>query len=173
MSELQQGTLEVGLDKNNQVIINHPELPRDEHGVAHIVFSGVQALGLADLLCKNAAVAIGAGVQPFPNNEARSQAAVALIKSASGEFYGNPHAGFFYALNRIVVLENLLQKCLDSDTMDKDHILGEGLVADIQAALDSSPPLVSSPQSPNSANRRKSFSRRSYGVPVESAFLKR
>jgi hypothetical protein len=48
------GYLEVGLNDQNEIVINHPDLKPDENGVGHIVFSVAQALDLARLLTKHA-----------------------------------------------------------------------------------------------------------------------
>jgi hypothetical protein len=48
------GYLEVGLNDQNEIVINHPDLKPDENGVGHIVFSPAQALALARLLTKHA-----------------------------------------------------------------------------------------------------------------------
>lgn len=48
------GALEVGTNGKGEVIINHPDLERDEHGIAHIVFSPNQARNLARLLNEKA-----------------------------------------------------------------------------------------------------------------------
>ena len=42
--------LEVGINENGEVIINHPDLTPDEDGVGHIVFSVDEALNLARVL---------------------------------------------------------------------------------------------------------------------------
>lgn len=45
------GALAVGVSLDGrEVVINHPDLPRDEHGVAYITFSPGQARHLAKLL---------------------------------------------------------------------------------------------------------------------------
>lgn len=43
-----EGFLEVGINDRNEVVINHPDLKPDEHGVGHIVFSVAQARHLSD-----------------------------------------------------------------------------------------------------------------------------
>ena len=48
------GTLLVGVDDRNQVVINHPQLDTDAQGCGHIVFSAYEADLLADLLKKHA-----------------------------------------------------------------------------------------------------------------------
>lgn len=48
-----EGFLEVGND-GGEVVINHPDLKPDEHGVGHIVFSPNQARNLANLLTRHA-----------------------------------------------------------------------------------------------------------------------
>jgi len=53
MSDLAPNTLEVG-HRDGEVILNHPDLPRDARGVAHIIFSPEQARELAALLMKQA-----------------------------------------------------------------------------------------------------------------------
>jgi hypothetical protein len=57
------GYLEVGLNDQDEIVINHPDLKPDENGVGHIVFSPAQALQLARLLVKHAKAA---GVKPLP-----------------------------------------------------------------------------------------------------------
>ena len=54
MSEKIAGYLEVGVNDDSEVVINHPDLKPDENGVGHIVFSPAQARNLAALLVKNA-----------------------------------------------------------------------------------------------------------------------
>ena len=54
MIEIAKGTLEVGTNGNGEVVINHPDLEPDEHGVGHIVFSVEQARDLANLLLEKA-----------------------------------------------------------------------------------------------------------------------
>lgn len=54
MSEIAQGTLEVGTNGEGEVVINHPDLKPDENGVGHIVFSVRQAENLARLLNEKA-----------------------------------------------------------------------------------------------------------------------
>jgi hypothetical protein len=49
-----EGFLEVGLNDNDEVVINHPDLKPDEKGVGHIVFSPSQARNLSRLLAKHA-----------------------------------------------------------------------------------------------------------------------
>jgi len=51
------GYLEVGVNDNGEVVVNHPDLTPDENGVGHIVFSPAQALNLAQLLWKHAKAA--------------------------------------------------------------------------------------------------------------------
>jgi hypothetical protein len=47
--------LEVGLTPNErEIVINHPDLQPDAHGVGHIVFSPAQARHLARLLLRKA-----------------------------------------------------------------------------------------------------------------------
>ena len=49
-----EGYLEVGLNDQNEVVVNHPDLKPDANGVGHIVFSLNQARNLARLLLKHA-----------------------------------------------------------------------------------------------------------------------
>lgn len=46
------GYLEVGVNDNCEIVINHPKLDVDANGVGHIVFSVEQARNLAALLEK-------------------------------------------------------------------------------------------------------------------------
>lgn len=48
------GYLEVGLNEENEIVVNHPDLKPDADGVGHIVFSANQARNLARLLEKHA-----------------------------------------------------------------------------------------------------------------------
>ena len=48
------GVLEVGINDEGEVVINHPLLDVDENGVGHIVFSVRQARDLAKVLLKKA-----------------------------------------------------------------------------------------------------------------------
>lgn len=59
------GVLIVGCNEQHEVVINHPDLKPDVDGVGHIVFSPLQARGLADLLRKHAATCVrkSAGVK--------------------------------------------------------------------------------------------------------------
>ena len=50
-----KGVLEVGTSGDGEVVINHPDLESDEHGVGHIVFSVEQARDLANLLLSKSA----------------------------------------------------------------------------------------------------------------------
>lgn len=54
---MRAGYLEVGLNCDNEIVINHPDLKPDENGVGHIVFSVEQARNLAKLLLKHATIA--------------------------------------------------------------------------------------------------------------------
>jgi hypothetical protein len=49
-----EGYLEVGRNDDNEIVINHPGLKPDAHGVGHIVFSINQARNLGRLLLKHA-----------------------------------------------------------------------------------------------------------------------
>lgn len=53
-SPIAPNTLEVGLNLQGEVVINHPDLKPDADGVGHIVFSPKQASDLAMLLWQNA-----------------------------------------------------------------------------------------------------------------------
>ena len=55
MPEIKKNTLEVGTNGAGEVVINHPDLQRDEHGVGHIVFSVEQARSLGNLMLSKAA----------------------------------------------------------------------------------------------------------------------
>jgi len=50
-----KGFLEVGTNGRGEVVVNHPDLMPDEHGVGHIVFSVQQARDFANLLLAKAA----------------------------------------------------------------------------------------------------------------------
>lgn len=52
--DLVSGYLMVGTNGKREVVINHPQLITDEHGVGHIIFSPRQARSLAQLLLKKA-----------------------------------------------------------------------------------------------------------------------
>lgn len=51
------GYLEVGLNDNHEIVVNHPDIEPDENGVGHIVFSAEQARHFARLLVKHARLA--------------------------------------------------------------------------------------------------------------------
>lgn len=55
MSDKIEGYLEVGLNEQGEIVVNHPDLKPDADGVGHIVFSVNQARHLAELLHKHAA----------------------------------------------------------------------------------------------------------------------
>lgn len=57
MNDKIEGYLEVGLNAQNEIIINHPDLKPDENGVGHIVFSVNQAQRLSHLLAAKASEA--------------------------------------------------------------------------------------------------------------------
>lgn len=54
MSDKVSGFLEVGLNAQGEVVVNHPDLKPDADGVGHIVFSPNQARNFAALLFKKA-----------------------------------------------------------------------------------------------------------------------
>ena len=49
-----QGFLEVGLNDEGEVVVNHSDLKPDENGIGHIVFSADQAQNLSRLLSRHA-----------------------------------------------------------------------------------------------------------------------
>jgi hypothetical protein len=55
MAETVGGVLWVGRTEAHEVVVNHPDLKPDEHGVGHIIFSPRQARCLAGLLIQHAA----------------------------------------------------------------------------------------------------------------------
>lgn len=48
------GFLEVGTNGKGEVVINHPDLERNEYGIPHIVFSPAEAASLGVLLIRKA-----------------------------------------------------------------------------------------------------------------------
>jgi hypothetical protein len=54
VSERVTGYLQVGINDDGEVVINHDDLKPDENGVGHIVFSPGQARNLAILLLQHA-----------------------------------------------------------------------------------------------------------------------
>ena len=54
VSERVTGYLQVGINDDGEVVINHDDLKPDENGVGHIVFSPNQARNLAILLLQHA-----------------------------------------------------------------------------------------------------------------------
>lgn len=54
MLDKTEGFLEVGLNEQGEIVVNHPALKADENGIGHIVFSPNQARHLAGLLDKHA-----------------------------------------------------------------------------------------------------------------------
>ena len=74
MTDIEQGTLEVGTNGHGEVVVNHPDLKPDENGVGHIVFSVEQARDLANLLLSksaDAAVERGDFKTTFTNHSRR------------------------------------------------------------------------------------------------------
>jgi len=57
VTHIKENTLEVGVNKDCEVVINHPDLKPDENGVGHIVFTPAQARNLARILNKQARLA--------------------------------------------------------------------------------------------------------------------
>jgi hypothetical protein len=51
------GFLWVGVNDNQEVVINHPDIQPDKDGAGYIVFSPAQARNLAALLVKQAKIA--------------------------------------------------------------------------------------------------------------------
>ena len=52
MKDKVTGSLEVGVNKKGEVVVNHGDLLPDENGLGHIVFSPRQARNLARILNK-------------------------------------------------------------------------------------------------------------------------
>lgn len=73
MSDKIEGYLEVGLNENDEIVINHPDLKPDANGVGHIVFSAHQAQHLSNLLATKVCQAI---------NNMRQKALAAKQKAA-------------------------------------------------------------------------------------------
>lgn len=65
MADIIGGFLEVGIDAQFQVVVNHPDLKPDENGVGHIVFSPDQARNLAYLMIRKANEAEEEGRRAF------------------------------------------------------------------------------------------------------------
>ncbi len=57
MQDKIEGYVEVGTDGSGNVVLNHPQMETDEHGVGHIIFSPRQARDFAHILLKQTAVA--------------------------------------------------------------------------------------------------------------------
>jgi hypothetical protein len=55
MADKVEGYLEVGLNDDLEIVVNHPDLKPDAEGVGHIVFSANQARHLGELLLRKAA----------------------------------------------------------------------------------------------------------------------
>lgn len=76
------GFLEVGVDDNDEVVVNHPDLMLDAKGVGHIVFSPDQARGLASLLVKHAAMADTSAREKQLRARREAAAAIPVDRSA-------------------------------------------------------------------------------------------
>lgn len=76
MTDKIAGYLEVGLNDNNEIVINHPDLKPDENGVGHIVFSVNQAENFSKMLAEKASEASKNIWKK--ENEARRKAAEAI-----------------------------------------------------------------------------------------------
>lgn len=76
MSDKIEGYLEVGLNDNDEIVINHPDLKPDENGVGHIVFSINQAQHLSHVLAVKASEA--ANSVRLKEETARRKAAEAI-----------------------------------------------------------------------------------------------
>lgn len=74
MAGVEKGFLEVGVNGQGEVVVNHPDLEPDENGVGHIVFSVEEARNLANLLlskASDAAVERGDIKTSFTNHSRR------------------------------------------------------------------------------------------------------
>lgn len=78
-----EGHLEVGLNDNDEIVINHPDLKPDENGVGHIVFSINQAQHLGSLLMTKASEA--ANNRRRKEEDARRKAAEAIPVDRSAQ----------------------------------------------------------------------------------------
>lgn len=83
MSDIISGYLEVGINENDEVVINHPDLMPDENGVGHIVFSISQAQHLSHLLAVKASEA--ANNQRRKEIDARRKAAESIPVDRSAQ----------------------------------------------------------------------------------------
>lgn len=84
------GYLEVGLNDNDEVVINHPDLKPDEDGVGHIVFSPQQARNLAMLLLKHADDAATASIRKSERLRRESAAKIPVDRNARCMTDGSP-----------------------------------------------------------------------------------
>lgn len=76
MSDKIEGYLEVGLNENDEIVVNHPDLQPDKNGVGHIIFSVNQAQHLSHLLAAKAGEA--ANNKRTKEIEAKRKAAEAI-----------------------------------------------------------------------------------------------
>jgi hypothetical protein len=104
-----EGFLEVGYNESGEVVINHPDLKPDEHGVGHIVFSPAQARNLADLLRKHATIAENDVREKREVTERAKAEAIPVDRSKRCMLSGNP--------------ETDDHRKLRADGMQKDYVV--------------------------------------------------
>jgi len=83
MADKIEGFLEVGINDNDEIVINHPDLKPDTNGVGHIVFSINQAQHLSHLLAVKANEASNA--KRYREAEDRRKAAEAIPVDRSSQ----------------------------------------------------------------------------------------
>ena len=84
------GFLEVGLNEQGEIVVNHPDLKPDADGVGHIVFSPNQARNLAELLLKHAAKADRDAAEKRDTERRRAAEAIPVDRSARVLTDGSP-----------------------------------------------------------------------------------
>lgn len=84
------GYLEVGINENDEVVINHPDLKPDKDGVGHIVFSPNQARNLAELLLKHADKAATSSIRRSERLKREAAEAIPVDRNARCLSDGSP-----------------------------------------------------------------------------------
>lgn len=92
MTDKIEGYLEVGLNEQGEIVVNHPDLKPDADGVGHIVFSPNQARNLAGLLVKHAAQAEMDERRKIEDEKRKAAEAIPVDRSARVLLNGLPES---------------------------------------------------------------------------------
>jgi hypothetical protein len=123
-SPIAPNTLEVGLNLQGEVVINHPDLKPDADGVGHIVFSPKQANDLATLLWQNARRAGWEKKAPNAREEATKPqvrwARLIISEGSEAQIAWHKHQSVFTSTRK---MGNVT--CIVLDDADLDAIIEE------------------------------------------------